>query len=337
MNKSDDRTNRAFVNSLAHCRALGIDVESVGDGAATMRMPWSPELVGDPRTSVIHGGAVSALLDTCGGAAVLSHPKNNAPTATIDLRIDYMRSASPGQSVRARAEVYHTTKSVAFVRAQAWDDDEQPVASATGTFTLTPTRANSRAWYESLVQPSGASGMATQAGATDTGSKRANAAHMPVERDPDALGTIPYVDFMGITFDRHGDELTAVMNFAKKLVGNPLIPALHGGAIAGFLEAVAAVELMSRSHSPANGGPGQGGMIGDADNGRTDHIKKLPKTIDFSIDFLRPGLAETSYARARINRFGSRFVSVRVEAWQGQRDRLFAEATGHFLNPVADG
>lgn len=336
MNKSDDRTNWAFVNSLAHCRALGIDVESVGDGAATMRMPWSPELVGDPRTSVIHGGAVSALLDTCGGAAVLSHPKNNAPTATIDLRIDYMRSASPGQSVRARAEVYHATKSVAFVRAQAWDDDKRPVASATGAFTFTPTGANSRAWYESLVQPGGASGMAVHAGASDTGSKRMDAGAMPGERGPDAFWTIPYVDFMGITFDRHGDELTAVMKFAEKLVGNPLIPALHGGAIAGFLEAVAAVELMSRSHSPATEGSGQGGNTGDAEVNRAGHIKKIPKTIDFSIDFLRPGLAETSYARARINRFGSRFVSVRVEAWQGQRDRLFAEATGHFLNPVAD-
>lgn len=336
MNKTDDRTNRAFVNSLAHCRALGIDVESVGDGAATMRMPWSPELVGDPRTSVIHGGAVSALLDTCGGAAVLSHPKNNAPTATIDLRIDYMRSASPGQSVRARAEVYHATKSVAFVRAQAWDDDERPVASATGAFTFTPTRVNSRAWYESLVQPRGASGLTVHAIDSDTGPKRVNSGNVPGKRNPEAFGTIPYVDFMGITFDRHGDELTAVMKFAEKLVGNPLIPALHGGAIAGFLEAVAAVELMSRLHSTANGGPGQGGSIRDGEDNRAGQIKKFPKTIDFSIDFLRPGLAETSYARARINRFGSRFVSVRVGAWQGQRDRLFAEATGHFLNPVAD-
>ena len=336
MNKSDDRTYRAFVSSLPHCRALGIDVESVGDGAATMRMPWSPELVGDPRTSVIHGGAVSALLDTCGGAAVLSHPRNNAPTATIDLRIDYMRSASPGQSVRARAEVYHATKSVAFVRAQAWDDDEQPVASATGAFTFTPTRANSRAWYESLVQPRGASGLSVGTSDSDSGSKRMNSGDMPGERNPDRIGTIPYVDFMGITFDRHGDELTAVMRFAEKLVGNPMIPALHGGAIAGFLEAVTAVELMSRLHSPEKGGPGQGRIIGDNEDTGAGRIRKLPKTIDFSIDFLRPGLAETSYARARINRFGSRFVSVRAEAWQGQRDRLFAEATGHFLNPVAD-
>ena len=336
MNKSDVRTYRALVNSLAHCRALGIDVESVGDGAATMRMPWSPELVGDPGTSVIHGGAVSALLDTCGGAAVLSHPKNNAPTATIDLRIDYMRSASPGQSVRARAEVYHATKSVAFVRAQAWDDNERQVASATGAFTFTPTRANSRAWYESLVRPGRASGLTVHASDSGAGSERVNAGGMPGERNPEPFATIPYVDFMGITFDRHGDELTAVMDFAEKLVGNPLIPALHGGAIAGFLEAVAAAELMSRSHLPVNGVSGQGGTIRDDEDNVADHLKKLPKTIDFSVDFLRPGLAETSYARARINRFGSRFVSVRVEAWQGQRDRLFAEATGHFLNPVAD-
>ena len=336
MNDSGGRPYRAFVSSLAHCRALGIDVESVGDGAATMCMPWSPELVGDPRTSVIHGGAVSALLDTCGGAAVLAHPKNDAPTATIDLRIDYMRSARPGQSVRATAEVYHVTNSVAFVRGQAWDDDEQPVALATGAFTFTPARSNSRAWYENLARSHGGDGLTADTSEPDAGFRRVSEDNSQGERDLGFFRAIPYVKFMGITFDRHGDELTAVMRFTDRLVGNPMIPALHGGAIAGFLEAVASAELVSHSRSVANGDSDRGRAAGDHGDNSSVVIKKLPKTIDFSIDFLRPGLAETSYARARINRFGSRFVSVRVEAWQGQRGRLFAEATGHFLNPVTD-
>lgn len=126
-----------FFQNLPHAQSLGMVAERMAGGFAAMRMPWRDALVGDPETGVIHGGAVSALMDTCCGAAAMSHPASPGTTATIGLRIDYMRPATPGQTIRAEATCYHITRSVAFVRAVALDDDrDRPVAMATGTFTV---------------------------------------------------------------------------------------------------------------------------------------------------------------------------------------------------------
>ena len=143
---------------------------------------------------------------------------------------------------------------------------------------------------------------------------------------------VPYIGFLGVGFDRRGDELTAVLSYDDKLIGNPLLPALHGGAIASFLEVTAIMELSFA-------------MLWDAvEAGRLDAevltpqtLPRLPKTIDFTVDYLRSGLPRDAYARARVNRQGPRYASVHVEAWQDNRQRLFAQATGHFLMPDQDG
>lgn len=139
------------------------------------------------------------------------------------------------------------------------------------------------------------------------------------------VGRIPYIQFLGIQFDRRGDELTAILPYADRLIGNPMLPALHGGATAAFLE-VAAIIGLSWS------------VIWEGIEGESGVAPAfiLPKTIDFSVDYLRTGLPRDAYARARINRSGRRYASVHVEAWQDNHARPFAQATGHFLMPTPD-
>ena len=131
---------RHMVETVPQASALGFKLLSVEPSRGSIFTPWREDLVGDPDTGVIAGGVITALLDhACGLATISMATDSKTPfsTATLDLRIDYMRAAAPGQKITARATCYHVTRSVAFVRAQAMDEDtDNPVATATGAFTL---------------------------------------------------------------------------------------------------------------------------------------------------------------------------------------------------------
>lgn len=139
---------------------------------------------------------------------------------------------------------------------------------------------------------------------------------------------VPYIRFLGIVFERRGDELTGVLPFDDALIGNPFLPAIHGGVTAAFLEVTAIISLSWAS------------LWEDIESGAIDlaqlqagDLPRMPKTIDFTVDYLRSGLPRDSYARAVVKRAGRRYASVNVEGWQDNRDRPFAQATGHFLMP----
>ena len=142
------------------------------------------------------------------------------------------------------------------------------------------------------------------------------------------VGSVPYAAFLGIRFDRRGDELTAHLPFDEALIGNPILPALHGGATAAFLETAAIIELSWASLWAQM----EAGQI-DISALTPGQWPVLPKTIDFTVDYLRTGLPRDAYARARVTRSGRRYASVQVEAWQDNRDKPFAMALVHLLMP----
>ena len=131
-----------MVAQVPHAQALGFRLVSVAEARGSMMVPWREDLVGDPEAQVIAGGVVTALLDHCCGLAAVAalagdQAMPTGATATLDLRIDYMRPAGPRADVTAEAHCYKLTRNIAFVRAVAFDlDREDPVATAQAAFVL---------------------------------------------------------------------------------------------------------------------------------------------------------------------------------------------------------
>ena len=122
------------------------------------------------------------------------------------------------------------------------------------------------------------------------------------------LAQVPIVQTLGMHCDIKGDDMTAVLPYQDKLIGNFTIKALHGGAIGTFLEMTAMAQLYIASD-----------------------VARPPRTINITVDYLRQGRAQDLYARATVVKLGRRMASVRAEAWQAERDKPVAALLGHFL------
>ena len=132
----------------------------------------------------------------------------------------------------------------------------------------------------------------------------------PQARVTAAIARIPYAQFLGLRAELRGDELTLILPFSQHIVGNPMLPALHGDVVGALMEVTALTQLAIASKS-----------------------EKLPKTIDVGIDYLRSGKPVDTFARARVVKIGRRIAHVQAEAWQGERNEPIAALRGHFMTP----
>ncbi|MDC0663537.1 PaaI family thioesterase [Marinobacter sp. SS21] len=122
------------------------------------------------------------------------------------------------------------------------------------------------------------------------------------------LGGIPYATFIGLQCERFGDDLIFRLPRKDSNIGNPILPAIHGGVIGGFMELSAAIYLMM-----------------------SQEVLRMPRIVDFSLDYLRAGLDRETYAECRLTRQGNRVANVMITAWQKSRSQPIATARAHFL------
>ncbi|UPJ49492.1 phenylacetic acid degradation protein [Bradyrhizobium sp. 200] len=264
----------------------GLRLDRAAPGEAWSSLPYRPVFVGDTETGVLHGGVITAMLDESCGMAVQLALDGTRSIATLDLRIDYQKPATPGLDIKAHSFCYRVTRSIAFVRSAAYQESEDdPVATATACFMIGANRTNML---------------------TDRPMHSGAPSALEVPEDPTSpFANSPFARCLGI---RMGEDDTLVMPFSPKIIGNPVLPAIHGGMTGAFLETTA--------------------IVGVA---RELGVLAPPKPIGLTINYLRSGRALDSYAKVSIVKQGLRIVAFEAQAWQDDPTKPIASAFGHFM------
>lgn len=306
---------------VPHIAAIGAQYVALEPSKTTARLEYADNLVGNPLTGVIHGGVITSLLDTTSGLSVACTFDDPQSTATLDLRIDYFRPATAGKPIFAQSHCHKTTKRVAFVRGVAYHDTpDDPIAASVGTFMLAANAT--RMWTQDAVENAKQQQDAAKQAVNDALSAPSplKPSNDPVDGvasstppgNPHPLSelveTIPYAKFLGVTALEQDGVLVLCLSFHRGLIGNPMLPAIHGGVIGGFLEMAALMQIIAENEKP-----------------------DIPKPIDITIDYLRSGRPIDTFAKATITKLGRRIANVRVEAWQDDPSRPIATAHGQFL------
>lgn len=317
-----------FVTQLAQCRRLGLSVKEASEHHVLIELPYRQEIIGYPETGVIHGGVITTLMDTsCGTAvvcAIFDKYKSIEISPTLDLRVDYMKPAEPNKPVYAMAECYRLSSSVAFTRAIAYQDSiDEPIAHAVGSFMrIGPEmigeefrlallgQNNGKLLFDEPLSPPFEQTSVLNQGQLTSDLNVHDVVKQAINLNDYSLllAKVPYSQFIGMSVARFGDEMVFNLPNKNDNIGNPILPAIHGGVIAGFMEMSAIVQLMVFMQA-----------------------KKVPKIVDFSIDYLRAGLHQATFTECKITRQGRRVANVSINCWQVNRKQLIATARAHFL------
>lgn len=279
--------------------ALGLHLDALSLGAATVVLPADVRWTGDSERGLLHSGGLTALADQACGVAIMAALDKLEGLATLDLRMDYLRPAVAERDVRCVAECHRLSRSVAFVRGNLFQpQSEEPVATVHAAFMRTGARGRRDEIKEAPVDT---------APDKDMRAAPAHALGVPPGRSP-------YTEFLGV---QHVAALSSSqapvfrLPFRAELIGNPLIPALHGGAVAGFAETAATMHLLLGAAKPSTA--------------------TIPRAVDFSIDYLRSARPIDTHASCTTVRLGRRVALVHVAVWQDDAQRPIATARAHLL------
>ncbi len=290
--------NRNYIDPRAQMHDIGAQITAIGKTSGTMMMPARPDWLGDPIRGWLHPGALTVLADSACGLAVGVAIAESAPYATLDLRMEFLRPASPEHDVYCEANCYRLARSVAFTDGHVWQSNrDEPIATVQATFML------------STVAKAGANiSDSPQHTLTSLSPWQAPVASEPVL----PLSPIPYVEYLGIRVAPDSAQPLFRLPYQEKLIGNPTLPALHGGVIAGFAETAATLHLI-----------------------QTLKGAKFPKSINFSIDYLRSARPQETFAQCEVVRVGARVALVNVRCWQKSPDYPIIVARALFLLTAA--
>jgi uncharacterized protein (TIGR00369 family) len=264
----------------------GLSLDRAAPGQAWTILPYRPVFIGDSKRGVLHGGVIIAMLDESCGIAVQLALGDARAIATLDLRIDYQKPAMAGLCVRARSLCTRVARSIAFVHATAYQESEDdPVATATACFMIAENQTETP---------------------IDSLEHAFPAAVLEAPEDPTGpFASSPFARCLGIQLQ---DDGTWMMPFSAKIIGSPILPAIHGGMTGAFLETAAIVSMT-----------------------RELEVAAPPKPIGLTINYLRPGRALDSYANVSVVKQGRRIVAFEARAWQDDPGKPIASAFGHFM------
>lgn len=300
----------AFLQGIPYARESGMVADDVGEAKATVSMAPRDAWVGDTVREQLHPGCLTVLADTACGLAVGAAMNPIEPFATLDLRMDYLRPARAGLGLICVAHCHRLSRSVAFVRGDLFQPGvDDAVASVNATFML--GTANRR---RTDLPSDGAK-------AASAAAREESSVWLPPTAAPQPAlpgGRSPYVDFLALqrvaSDDGQPGDLFK-LPYHPQLIGNPMLPALHGGVVAGFAESAALLHLVYSN-----------GITGGA----------APRGVDFAIDYLRSAKPVDTWARCTTVRQGSRVALVQINVWQEDPGRPIVTARTHCLLPKDD-